>query len=117
MRTHFIKDRLHVTRPARVTLGRVLAQAQKEPVNRYLFSHTLDNDPNLKAVRATHMSTWVKSTIRELLAGHKYSIDYYQREYKWERKQVAELIDDLADKFLESHEEGNDRSAVADYGH
>ena len=39
-------------------------------------------------------------TIRELLAGHKYSIDYYQREYKWQQKQVAELIDDLADKFL-----------------
>jgi Protein of unknown function DUF262/Protein of unknown function (DUF1524) len=56
-------------------------------------------------------------TIRELLAGHKYSIDYYQREYKWQQKQVAELIDDLADKFLESHEEGNERSAVADYGH
>jgi uncharacterized protein with ParB-like and HNH nuclease domain len=56
-------------------------------------------------------------TIRELLAGHKYSIDYYQREYKWHQKQVAELIDDLADKFLESHEEGNERSAVADYGH
>jgi uncharacterized protein with ParB-like and HNH nuclease domain len=56
-------------------------------------------------------------TIRELLAGHKYSIDYYQREYKWEQKQVAELIDDLADKFLESHEDGNERSAVADYGH
>jgi hypothetical protein len=56
-------------------------------------------------------------TIRELLAGHKYSIDYYQREYKWQQKQVTELIDDLADKFLESHEEGNERSAVADYGH
>lgn len=56
-------------------------------------------------------------TVRELLAGRKYSIDYYQREYKWQRKQVAELIDDLAAKFLESHEEGNDRSAVADYGH
>jgi hypothetical protein len=56
-------------------------------------------------------------TIRELLAGHKYSIDYYQREYKWHQKQVAELIDDLADKFLESHEEGNERSAVAEYGH
>jgi Protein of unknown function DUF262/Protein of unknown function (DUF1524) len=55
--------------------------------------------------------------IRELLAGHKYSIDYYQREYKWEQKQVAELIDDLADRFLESHEEGNERSAVADYDH
>src|SRR5436190_10232426 len=56
-------------------------------------------------------------TIRELLAGHKYSIDYYQREYKWQQKQVAELIEDLASKFLESHEDGNERSAVADYGH
>lgn len=56
-------------------------------------------------------------TIRELLASRKYSIDYYQREYKWKQKQVVELIDDLAKKFLESHEVGNDRSAVADYGH
>ncbi len=56
-------------------------------------------------------------TIRELLGGRKYSIDYYQREYKWERKQVAELIDDLADKFLASHDAGNDRSDVAEYGH
>ncbi|MGI8402020.1 MAG: DUF262 domain-containing protein [Gemmatimonadaceae bacterium] len=56
-------------------------------------------------------------TIRELLAGRKYSIDYYQREYKWQQKQVGELIDDLANKFLESHEEDNERSAVADYGH
>ena len=56
-------------------------------------------------------------TICELLAGRKYSIDYYQREYKWQQKQVTELIDDLASKFLESHEEGNERSAVAEYGH
>jgi hypothetical protein len=56
-------------------------------------------------------------TIRELLSGRKYSIDYYQREYKWQQKQVAELVDDLADKFLESHEEGNERSTVAEYGH
>ena len=56
-------------------------------------------------------------TVRELLAGRKYSIDYYQREYKWQTKQVAELIDDLAAKFLESYEPGHERSAVADYGH
>src|SRR5215813_4282407 len=56
-------------------------------------------------------------TVRELLAGRKYAIDYYQREYKWQQKQVAELIGDLADKFLESHEADNERSAVADYGH
>lgn len=56
-------------------------------------------------------------TVRELLAGRKYSIDYYQREYKWQQKQLAELLDDLAAKFLENHEAGNDRSAVAEYGH
>lgn len=56
-------------------------------------------------------------TVRELLSNRKYSIDYYQREYKWQEKQVAELLDDLAAKFLESHEEGNDRSAVASYNH
>ncbi len=56
-------------------------------------------------------------TVRELLAGRKYSIDYYQREYKWQQKQVADLTQDLAAKFLESHEEGNERSAVAEYGH
>ncbi|MBN2560401.1 MAG: DUF262 domain-containing protein [Phycisphaerae bacterium] len=56
-------------------------------------------------------------TVRELLSGRKYSIDYYQREYKWQSKQVAELIDDLAGKFLESFEEGHERSAVAEYGH
>jgi Protein of unknown function DUF262 len=56
-------------------------------------------------------------TVRELLGGRKYSIDYYQREYKWQSKQVAELIDDLCGKFLESHEDGNERSAVAEYGH
>lgn len=56
-------------------------------------------------------------TVRELLAGRKYSIDYYQREYKWQQKQLAELVDDLTTRFLESHEPGNERSAVAEYGH
>ena len=56
-------------------------------------------------------------TVRELLANRKYSIDYYQREYKWQTKQVAELIDDLSAKFLESYEPGHERAAVAAYGH
>jgi len=55
--------------------------------------------------------------IRALLGGAKFAIDYYQREYRWETKQVAELIDDLVEKFLESHEAGNERSAVEQYGH
>jgi hypothetical protein len=56
-------------------------------------------------------------TVRELLANRKYAIDYYQREYKWQNKQVVELIDDLAAKFLENYDSGHERSAVAGYGH
>ena len=41
-------------------------------------------------------------TIRQPLSGTRYAVDYYQREYKWQQKQVAELIEDLAAKFLES---------------
>ena len=55
--------------------------------------------------------------IRALLGGSKFAIDYYQREYRWEKKQVAELIDDLSNKFLESHEPGNERTSVGEYGH
>lgn len=56
-------------------------------------------------------------TVRELLANRKYSIDYYQREYKWREKQVDELVQDLTDKFFESYEEGHERHQVAEYGH
>lgn len=55
--------------------------------------------------------------LRTLLGGSKFAIDYYQREYRWETKQVAELIADLAEKFRDSHEPGKDRSAVEYYGH
>jgi Protein of unknown function DUF262/Protein of unknown function (DUF1524) len=56
-------------------------------------------------------------TVRELLAGRRYSIDYYQREYKWQTKQVTELMRDLAAKFLESYEPHHERTDVGDYGH
>ncbi len=56
-------------------------------------------------------------TIRELLSGAKYSIDYYQREYKWEEKQVCKLVDDLTSRFLQDYEAGHPRNAVANYGH
>ena len=56
-------------------------------------------------------------TVRELLKGVKYSIDYYQREYKWHEKQIHELVDDLSNKFLEEHELTHSRSKVADYPH
>lgn len=56
-------------------------------------------------------------TIRELLGGRKYSIEYYQREYKWGTKQIAELLEDLEGRFLSSYEEGHERKQVKDYAH
>lgn len=56
-------------------------------------------------------------TVRELLKGVKYSIDYYQREYKWHDKQIRELVNDLSGKFLEDYQPGHERSKVADYPH
>ena len=55
--------------------------------------------------------------IRSLLGGAKFAIDYYQREYRWENKQVAELVDDLAEKFLDSYETDHERGDVEKYGH
>lgn len=52
-----------------------------------------------------------------LLSNAKFAIDYYQREYQWKIKQIAELLNDLCGKFLDSHKAKNPRSAVKDYGH
>ena len=43
-------------------------------------------------------------SIRELLANGKSPTDDYQREYKQESKQLAELIDNLCNKFYESYD-------------
>ncbi|HXK43859.1 MAG TPA: DUF262 domain-containing protein [Anaerolineae bacterium] len=59
----------------------------------------------------------ISKTVRDLLKGMKYSIDYYQREYKWQAKQVEELLDDLTNCFLEDHDDANPRGAVAGYRH
>lgn len=59
----------------------------------------------------------VAKSVAEILKGTRYSIDYYQREYKWETKQVQELIGDLTSRFLEAYEPGHPRQAVDDYPH
>lgn len=56
-------------------------------------------------------------TVRELLDGARYTIDFYQREYAWQERQVQELIDDLSGKFLDDYAPEHERTAVEDYGH
>ena len=56
-------------------------------------------------------------TVRQLLDAAKYTIDFYQREYAWQERQVRELIDDLTGKFLDFYEDGHARHEVEGYGH
>lgn len=41
-------------------------------------------------------------TLEEILSNKKYSVNYYQREYRWGRKQVEQLIEDLTNSFDDS---------------
>jgi hypothetical protein len=54
-------------------------------------------------------------TLAEVLKGNRYSIDYYQREYKWQQKQILELISDLTQRFAGAYEAGHKRKAVDQY--
>lgn len=56
-------------------------------------------------------------SLGELFFNRRYAIDTYQREYKWQTKQLVELVDDLCGKFLEHYEPEQERDAVAKYGH
>lgn len=56
-------------------------------------------------------------SIRQMLHGQRYAIDYYQREYRWQRKQVQELVEDLTEQFLASYSDSHSREDVQGYGH
>jgi uncharacterized protein with ParB-like and HNH nuclease domain len=54
-------------------------------------------------------------TVQQLLQSQKFAIDEFQREYKWEKKQVDELLDDLQGKFSPCCKPSDAPSAVAHY--
>lgn len=56
-------------------------------------------------------------SVRKLLSGSKYTIDFYQREYAWHERQVRELIDDLTGKFVDSYRPDHPRHEVEEYDH
>lgn len=56
-----------------------------------------------------------EKSIRDLLTNQKYYIDFYQREYKWQEKQLQELINDLTEVFDENYEENDSRVNIQSY--
>ena len=49
------------------------------------------------------------------LLSEKYTIDYFQREYKWERKHIEQLLVDLEAAFISNYEEGDTIAGVSNY--
>lgn len=54
-------------------------------------------------------------SVQQLLQSQSFSIDEYQREYKWEKKNVDDLLTDLYDKFQKSYHAGDETKKVANY--
>lgn len=54
--------------------------------------------------------------VQQLLQTQSYSIDEYQREYKWERQNIEELLSDLQAKFFSHFKLGDETTAVSSYG-
>lgn len=55
-------------------------------------------------------------TVQQLLQSQSFSIDEYQREYKWERENIDELLSDLQGKFFNHYREDDETTAVSQYG-
>ena len=53
--------------------------------------------------------------LREILDTQKYSVDYFQREYRWEKDHIYQLIDDLEANFSNSFNEKHEREEVENY--
>src|ERR1035437_1305995 len=55
------------------------------------------------------------TSINKLLKDQKFTIDYFQREYRWQEKHIKLLVEDLTTTFLKSYKVEGKRSDVGSY--
>jgi len=63
---------------------------------------------------ANNIQSFVR-TLKEMLDSRKYQVDYFQREYKWERKHIEQLLVDLEASFDANYENHHTIEDVEDY--
>lgn len=54
-------------------------------------------------------------SLNDILSGKKYTVDYFQREYKWQQENIEQLIQDLTNAFLDNYKVGDTTEDVANY--
>lgn len=55
-------------------------------------------------------------SVTQLLQSRSFSIDEYQREYKWERRHIEELLSDLLARFWGEYRDGDTPKDASGYG-
>lgn len=55
------------------------------------------------------------TSINALLKDQKFTIDYFQREYRWQEKHIKLLVEDLTTAFSKSYNSEHKRSDVSNY--
>jgi hypothetical protein len=56
-----------------------------------------------------------RKSVRDLLSGNTYHLEYFQREYVWEQQHVETLINDLYDRFYPQWDRLHEREEVEGY--
>jgi len=54
-------------------------------------------------------------SITEVLDDKKYTVDYFQREYKWEERHIEQLVSDLTSSFLNEYRPEHKRKDIENY--
>lgn len=54
-------------------------------------------------------------SIAEVLDDKKYTVDYFQREYKWEERHIEQLVSDLTSSFLNEYRPEHKRKDIENY--
>lgn len=68
--------------------------------------------------KAAELSSKIEAndiTLAGILDKQKFTIDYFQREYRWEQKHIGQLIDDLTTAFLNKYDPKHEREEVENY--
>ncbi|MEI6568116.1 MAG: DUF262 domain-containing protein, partial [Verrucomicrobiota bacterium] len=54
-------------------------------------------------------------SISEILDDKKYTVDYFQREFKWEERHIEQLVSDLTTSFLDEYHPEHRRKDIENY--
>lgn len=54
-------------------------------------------------------------SLKDILSMKKYSVDFFQREYSWEKENMTQLVYDLTNAFYENYHTGDTPEKIDDY--